>query len=190
MIDMSGLSGRYTIRRMTDADADALFCFCKKHTQFYRCCNAEPSKERVLNDLHITPPGIGPEDKYYVGFFQGDALVAVLDLIDGYPRPDAAFIGFFMVRQRRRHRHHRGNLRCSPADRQNGRASGHCRRQSAGQSFLEKERLCRSGQGADGRRLDGARGGKNTLTGRTAAPFFLTSRFSCGMICITNHTFF
>lgn len=97
MIDMSGLSGRYTIRRMTDADADALFCFCKKHTQFYRCCNAEPSKERVLNDLHITPPGIGPEDKYYVGFFQGDALVAVLDLIDGYPRPDAAFIGFFMV---------------------------------------------------------------------------------------------
>ena len=97
MIDMSGLSGRYAVRRMTDADADGLFAFCKEHTAFYHYCNAEPSKARVLNDLHITPPGIEPEDKYYVGFFQGDTLVAVLDLIDGYPRPDAAFIGFFMV---------------------------------------------------------------------------------------------
>ncbi|MBR3094147.1 MAG: GNAT family N-acetyltransferase [Clostridia bacterium] len=97
MLDIAALSGRYAVRRMTDKDADALFAFCKAHTMFYHYCNAEPSKERVLNDLHITPPGIGPEDKYYVGFFQGDALVAVLDLIDGYPRADVAFIGFFMV---------------------------------------------------------------------------------------------
>ena len=29
MIDMSGLSGRYAVRRMTDADAEKLFAFCK-----------------------------------------------------------------------------------------------------------------------------------------------------------------
>ena len=97
MIDLSKLSEAYAVRRMTDADADALFAFCKEHTAFYHYCNAEPSKARILEDLRITPPGIGPEDKYYVGFFQGDALVAVLDLIDGYPRPDVGYIGFFMV---------------------------------------------------------------------------------------------
>lgn len=97
MLDIAALSGRYAVRRMTDADAEKLFAFCKEHTAFYHYCNAEPSKARILEDLRIAPPGIGPEDKYYVGFFQGDAIVAVLDLIDGYPRPDVAFIGFFMV---------------------------------------------------------------------------------------------
>ena len=97
MLDISKRSGRYAIRRMTDADADGLFAFCKEHTAFYHYCNAEPSKERILEDLRIAPPGIGPEDKYYVGFFQDDTLVAVLDLIDGYPEPQIAFIGFFMM---------------------------------------------------------------------------------------------
>ena len=97
MIELSRLSGQYTIRRMTDADADALFDFCRAHTAFYRYCSAQPSRERVLEDLHIAPPGVGPADKYYVGFFQGDTLIAVLDLIDGYPRPDVGYIGFFMV---------------------------------------------------------------------------------------------
>ena len=97
MIELSKLSERYAVRRMTEADADALFTFCKAHDAFYRYCNAELSRVRILENLRIAPPGIGPKDKYYVGFFQRDALVAVLDLIDGYPRPDVGYIGFFMV---------------------------------------------------------------------------------------------
>ena len=37
------------------------------------------------------------EQKYYVGFFDKDELIAVMDLIDGYPTEDCAFIGFFMM---------------------------------------------------------------------------------------------
>ena len=36
-------------------------------------------------------------DKYYVGFYEDKALVAVMDLIDGYPNADIAYIGFFMM---------------------------------------------------------------------------------------------
>jgi ribosomal protein S18 acetylase RimI-like enzyme len=50
-----------------------------------------------LNDLHITPPGVDIADKYYVGFFNGEEMVAVLDLIDGYPEPAIGYIGFFMM---------------------------------------------------------------------------------------------
>ena len=32
-----------------------------------------------------------------MGFFDGEILVAILDLIDGYPEEDNAFIGFFMM---------------------------------------------------------------------------------------------
>ena len=47
--------------------------------------------------MHITPPGIDESHKHYVGFYQGDVLVAVMDLIDGYPEGDIAYIGFFMM---------------------------------------------------------------------------------------------
>jgi len=98
-MDLSALSKRYSIRRMDDSDADSILELCRGNTQYYLYCQAEPSREQILNDLHITPPGIDPSAKYYIGFYQGNTLVAVMDLIDGYPGPDTAFIGFFMMRK-------------------------------------------------------------------------------------------
>ena len=97
MIDISQLSGRYAVRGMTDSDADAILDFCLQNDQYYRYCGKQPTRELVLNDLHIAPPGIGPSDKYYIGFYREQALVAVMDLIDGFPEPDIAYIGFFMM---------------------------------------------------------------------------------------------
>ena len=98
-MDLSALSKRYSIRRMDDSDADSILELCKGNTQYYLYCQAGPSREQILNDLHITPPGIDPSAKYYIGFYQGNTLVAVMDLIDGYPAPGTAFIGFFMMRK-------------------------------------------------------------------------------------------
>ena len=97
MIDAAKLSSRYDIRRLDEADADSILNLCRENTQYYQYCEAKPTREQVLNDLHITPPGIGLPDKYYIGFYQKDTLVAVMDLIDGYPQPDIAYIGFFMM---------------------------------------------------------------------------------------------
>ena len=97
MIDISLLSKQYRVRRLDDADADDILNFCRKNTLYYQYCGAEPSKAQVLNDLYITPPGVKIADKYYVGFFNGEEMVAVLDLIDGYPEPNIGYIGFFMM---------------------------------------------------------------------------------------------
>ena len=97
MIDISMLSNQYSVRRLDDSDADDILDFCQKNTMYYQYCGAETSKDQVLNDLHITPPGVDIADKYYVGFFNGEEMVAVLDLIDGYPEPDIGYIGFFMM---------------------------------------------------------------------------------------------
>ena len=56
-------------------------------------------------NLQITDEGvvavqdfnIDIKDKYYVGYFKNEKLIAVLDLIDGYPKKDIVFIGFFMM---------------------------------------------------------------------------------------------
>ena len=97
MFDLSKLSTQYRVRYMNDSDADALLAFCQKNDQYYRYCGKQPSRELILHDLHLTPPNTPAEVKYYVGFYDGDVLVAIMDLIDGYPDRDAAFIGFFMM---------------------------------------------------------------------------------------------
>ena len=97
MIDISKISGLYDIRRLDNSDVESILSFCKKNTQFYEYCEPEPTREQILNDLHITPPGIGLSDKYYIGFYRNKTLIAVMDLIDGYPEPEIAFIGFFMM---------------------------------------------------------------------------------------------
>ncbi len=100
MIDISKLSNKYTVRRMSDPDAEDILEFCKENTQYYEYCQAEPTLEQVMSDLHLAPPGIGPEDKYYVGFYQDDELVAVMDIVDGFPEDSIVFIGFFMMSKR------------------------------------------------------------------------------------------
>ncbi len=97
MIEIGRLSTRFAVRRMGDADADAILRLCRGNVQYYRYCGAEATREQILNDLHITPPGTALSAKYYLGFYEREALVAVMDLIDGYPEQDLAFIGFFML---------------------------------------------------------------------------------------------
>ncbi len=100
MLDISKLSSRYSVRRMDDSDADTILDFCLQNAQFYRYCGKQPSRELVLSDLHITPPGIDAASKYYVGFYDNADLVAIMDLIDGYPDGNSAYIGFFMMNAR------------------------------------------------------------------------------------------
>ncbi len=100
MIDLSKLSSRYRVRRMSDSDADDILGFCLQNAQYYQYCGRQADRDQVLGDLHIAPPGIGPSDKYYVGFYDGELLVAIMDLIDGYPGADTCYIGFFMMNAR------------------------------------------------------------------------------------------
>ena len=90
-------SDSYTIRRLTDADVPMLYAWMLRNDQYFKYCGGSTTPERVRQDLTLCPPGTTPAQKHYVGFFDADTLVAVMDLIDGYPDADTAFIGFFMM---------------------------------------------------------------------------------------------
>ncbi len=47
--------------------------------------------------MHALPPNKDICDKYYLGYFDGQKLIAVMDLIMHYPDGSTAFIGFFMT---------------------------------------------------------------------------------------------
>ena len=97
MLDISKLSDRYAVRPMEAADADDILALCRGNALYYRYCGMEATREQVLADLRLAPPGVDPGDKHYMGFYQDGALAAVMDLIDGYPTQETAYIGFFMV---------------------------------------------------------------------------------------------
>jgi len=53
--------------------------------------------ESILEDMEALPPNKRYEDKHYIGFFNNDILVAVMDLIEHYPEHGTALLGFFAM---------------------------------------------------------------------------------------------
>lgn len=103
-LDIAKLSARYRVRRLTEADADALAALCSSNPQYYEACGVPVTRKGILKDLTLCPPGKTLRDKYFLGFYDGfddgsggEHLTAILDLITGYPDARTAYIGLFMV---------------------------------------------------------------------------------------------
>lgn len=96
-LDPACFSARYAVRRLGEGDLPALLALCRGNRGYYRHCPPFVSEESLRADMTALPSAAGPESKHYAGYLDGGRLIAVLDLIAGYPQPDAAFIGFFMT---------------------------------------------------------------------------------------------
>ena len=85
------------MRRITQADIADVYGLCKSNQKYYAYTNSAPTVESLTEIISRVPEGAELGDKYFVGFYEQDRLVSVLDLITGYPEKDDAFIGWFMV---------------------------------------------------------------------------------------------
>lgn len=97
MINETLLSKQYRVRKLTADDADRIYLLCSGNPLFYEYHPPFVTYDSILEDLSALPPNKTMDDKYYVGFFSGETLVAIMDLVIGYPKEDIAFIGFFMT---------------------------------------------------------------------------------------------
>lgn len=91
------LSKQYDIRFLKTEDIDIILKLCSQNELFYQYHPPFATKESIIEDMQALPPGKDEKDKFYVGYFDGNQLVAVLDLILGYPNEITAYIGFFMM---------------------------------------------------------------------------------------------
>ena len=96
-MDISYLSDKYYVRRLNTDDVDAIYSLCCENHIFYKYHPPFVIKESITEDMSALPPGKDFDDKYYIGFFDNNILIAVMDLIDGYPDKNTVHIGFFMV---------------------------------------------------------------------------------------------
>lgn len=96
-LDPARFSRAYAVRRLGPEDREEILELYRTNLFFFQFGNAVPSAEYVDRDMTVLPPGLHPERKYYAGYYDGGTLAAVLDLVDGYPLYDIAYIGLFMV---------------------------------------------------------------------------------------------
>lgn len=91
------LSNKYQVRKLIDEDISMIYSLCLSNSKYYEYCPPFVSKESIKEDMLELPPNKTSEDKYYIGFFDDNDLIAIMDLIEKYPNNETCFIGFFMV---------------------------------------------------------------------------------------------
>ncbi|HEM3680624.1 TPA: GNAT family N-acetyltransferase [Streptococcus suis] len=96
----SQCSNRYQVRKLVDADLKQVLASYQTNPLYFEHFPHLPSMESLANDLVECPPGKELSDKYFLGFWDKERLAAILDLIDGYPTAELAYIGLFMVDSR------------------------------------------------------------------------------------------
>lgn len=95
--EIEKFSSQYIVRTLTPEDVEAIYGLSAGNPLFFEHCPPFVTRQSILEDMAALPPGKTYDDKFYVGFFDKGQLVAILDLILGYPEADTAFIGLFMV---------------------------------------------------------------------------------------------
>lgn len=94
---ISQFSTQYQVRKLTEADLEQVLALYQTNPLYFEHFPPLPSLESLANDLVTCPPEKSLSDKYFLGFWENNRLVAILDLIDGYPTAEIAYIGLFMV---------------------------------------------------------------------------------------------
>ena len=97
MLNIKLLSDRYRVEKLGPSDVKRVYELCCNNSLYYHYFPPFVSEQSIVEDMNALPPNKEPDDKYYMGYFEGDRLVAVMDLIMGYPDVDVAYIGFFMT---------------------------------------------------------------------------------------------
>lgn len=96
-MDVSQFSNRYRVQRLGENDIEKIYALCVGNELYYKFCPPFVTHQNIAEDMKALPPKKQATDKYYLGFFDGDKLIAVMDLIMGFPDEKTAFIGFFMT---------------------------------------------------------------------------------------------
>ncbi len=96
-LNIQALATDYNVQKITPADISDVYTLCKSNMKYFEYMRSIPTVESLTDVISELPDGKEETDKHFVGFYEGERLIAILDLITGYPENDDAFIGWFMV---------------------------------------------------------------------------------------------
>jgi len=97
-MELQQLSSQFTVKKLDENNAQEILDLCLTNPIYYYHCPPVASLKTVKEDLNALPPNTTYQQKFFLGYYQNQELVAVMDLILGYPNAETAFVGFFMVK--------------------------------------------------------------------------------------------
>lgn len=103
-MEINELSKTYRVRKLDQDDVELIYDLSRENYIFFQYHPPSVTKESILDDMAALPPGKNYDDKFYVGFFEDESLIAIMDLILDYPEKEIAFIGLFMTNIQYQHR--------------------------------------------------------------------------------------
>ena len=96
-LPIGALSGEFEVRELTAADIPQMLRLAQGNPLYYEHMHLHPTAENLAESLQALPPRRTQADKHFFGWFYGDRLIAMMDLIWRHPQEDMAFIGWFIV---------------------------------------------------------------------------------------------
>jgi ribosomal protein S18 acetylase RimI-like enzyme len=88
----------YSVARLGPADAARLQPLLERCADYYLLADgAHPRPEEALQEITALPPNRLPEEKFAFGIFEGETMVAYLDLMRDYPKAGEWWIGFLLI---------------------------------------------------------------------------------------------
>lgn len=96
-LPVADLSGEFAVRELNPADVPEMLRLAQSNPLYYQYMRPDPTDENLAECLTALPPRRTMAEKHFFGWFDGECLVAMMDLILHHPREDSAFIGWFMV---------------------------------------------------------------------------------------------
>lgn len=96
-MNIQNLSTKYMVRKLNNADIEKVYEVMQGNPLFFQHCPPMATTQSIADDMRALPPRTTEDDKYYVGYFDNEKMVAVMDLIFNFPNQETAFIGFFMM---------------------------------------------------------------------------------------------
>ncbi|AKP63808.1 acetyltransferase [Levilactobacillus koreensis JCM 16448] len=86
-----------TVRPLTHADDDLIYQFQAAHPDYFDHFQDHPvTRQEAIQDVTDVPLNAQADQKAYLGVFEGDELVVLVDLIIDYPLPSLVWLGMWL----------------------------------------------------------------------------------------------
>lgn len=97
MIKPKSLSESFRAVDAKEVDFDDLYALYSSNKGYSDYFSLALSKERLVEDMTMLPGGCSKEQKHFLAYYDGERLIAIIDIISGYPDEKTCYIGLFMV---------------------------------------------------------------------------------------------
>ena len=97
-LDIQTLSSAFAVRPIESENLPEVFALARSNRVYFRYLHERPTKANLTALITRLPEGAQPTERHFVGLYDEDGyLVAVLNLVCGWPDERTAFVGWFMV---------------------------------------------------------------------------------------------